>query len=261
MKRLFVLLFGSIVCLPLLWAQDVIVTSGANRINATVIEVGEKEISYRLYGVPDSRLFTIPKEDVVTILMEDGKVLVFGNPCVQPEISPILEAHPILPGAITKQDGAYYLNTVGASTKMSEDAYLRFIAHNCPEAWQSYQKADNLWSLGWRFFGSGVAGLVLGAPVWGVGVYLENRSMSDQPQAYYGIGMRYAGIILMAAGSALTVASIPMLSVGQHRRKNSHEVYNACYLEQQCPSVQQETPQVSLNVQVSGDGVGVALRF
>ena len=107
MKRLFVLLFGSLVCLPLLRAQDVIVTSGANRINATVIEVGEKEISYRLYGVQDSRLFTIQKEDVVTILMEDGKVLVFGNPCVQPEISPILEAHPILPGAITKQDGAY----------------------------------------------------------------------------------------------------------------------------------------------------------
>ena len=84
--------------------------------------------------------------------------------------------------------------------------------------------------------------------------------MADQPQAYYGIGMEYAGIILMAAGGALTVASIPMLSVGQHRRKNSHEVYNACYLEQQHISAPQE-PQVSLNLQVSSNGLGMALRF
>ena len=45
MKRLFVLLVGCLLCLPLLRAQDVIITTGANRINATVIEVGEKEIS------------------------------------------------------------------------------------------------------------------------------------------------------------------------------------------------------------------------
>ena len=261
MKRLFVLLVGCLLSLPLLRAQDVIITTGANRINATVIEVGEKEISYRLYDVQDSRLFTIPKEDVVTILLENGKVLVFGNPCVQPETDPILEAHPILPGAITKQDGDYFLNASGVTTKLSEDAYLRFIAHNCPEAWQSYQKADHLWSLGWRFFGSGMAGLVLGAPVWGAGVVLESKANSNQPQFYYGTGMRYAGIILMAAGGALTVASIPMLSVGQHRRKNSHEVYNACYLEQQHISAPKEVSQVSLNVQVSGDGVGVAVRF
>ena len=261
MKRLFVLLAGCLLSLPLLWAQDVIVTTGANRINATVIEVGEKEISYKLSDVPDSRLFTISKEEVVTILMENGKVLVFGNPCVQPDTDPVLEAHPILPGAITKQDGDYFLNAAGTTTKLSEDAYLRFIAHNCPEAWQSYQKADHLWSLGWRFFGSGMAGLVLGAPVWGVGIYLENKSMADQPKAYYGIGMEYAGIILMAAGSALTVASIPMLSVGQHRRKNSHEVYNACYLEQQHIATPHADSQVSLNFQVSGNGVGVALHF
>ena len=73
--------------------------------------------------------------------------------------------------------------------------------------------------------------------------------------------MEYAGIILMAAGSALTVASIPMLSVGQHRRKNSHEVYNACYLEQQHLSAPQADSQVSLNLQVSSNGLGMALRF
>ena len=261
MNRLFVLLVVCLLSLPLLRAQDVIITTGANRINATVIEVGEKEISYKLSDVPDSRLFTIPKEDVVTILMENGKVLVFGNPCVQPDTDPVLEAHPILPGAITKQDGNYFLNAAGTTTKLSEDAYLRFIAHNCPEAWQSYQKADHLWSLGRRFLGSGMAGLVLGAPVWGAGIILQTKSMADQPQAYYGIGMEYAGIILMAAGSALTVASIPMLSVGQHRRKNSHEVYNACYLEQQHHTFPQADSQVSLNVQLSGNGVGVALHF
>ncbi|MGN0236409.1 MAG: hypothetical protein ACI4BD_08945 [Paludibacteraceae bacterium] len=261
MKRLFVLLFGCLLCLPLLRAQDVIVTSGANRINATVIEVGEKEISYKLYGVQDSRLFTISKEDVVTILLENGKVLVFGNPCVSPDNDPILEAHPILPGTITKQDGDYFLNAAGVTTKLSEDAYLRFIAHNCPEAWQSYQKADHLWSLGWRFFGSGMAGLVLGAPVWGVGIVLQNKSNSNQPQFYYGTGMYYAGIILMAAGAALTVASIPMLSVGQHRRQNSHEVYNACYLEQQHIAVPKPEQPLSLNLQLSADGIGLALRF
>ena len=64
MKRLFVLLVGCLLCLPLLRAQDVIITTGANRINATVIEVGEKEISYRLYDVQDSRLFTDRKSVV-----------------------------------------------------------------------------------------------------------------------------------------------------------------------------------------------------
>lgn len=241
-------------------AQDVIVTAQANRINAVVIEIGDTEISYKMFDNQEGRLFTIPKEDVLTVLMQNGKVLVFGKPQVASEHTRIAEVYPALPGAITKKAGIYYLNTENGIDKLSEDAYLRFIAQNCPEAWMAYQKADHLWSLGWRFFGSGMAGIVLGLPVWGAGVALQNKANANDPSAYYGRGMQYAGIILGAAGAALTVASIPMLSVGQHRRQNAYEVYNACYLEQH-HSATDNGGKVSLDFRVSTDGAGIALRF
>ena len=260
MKRIFFLLSTLLLGIGALSAQDVIVTSAANRINAVIIEIGETDISYKLFDNQEGRLYTISKDDVVTVLMSNGKVLVFGKPADTVEEAHIAQRYLVLPGAITKKDGIYYLNMVGCVDKMSEDAYLRFIAQNCPEAWNAYQKADHLWSLGWRFFGSGVAGLALGLPVWGAGVALENKAAANEPNAYYGRGMKYTGIIMAAAGAALTVVSIPMLSVGQHRRQHAYEVYNACYLEQHHTMPATE-PNISLDFRMSPTGGGIALRF
>lgn len=271
LRRLFV--FVSVLCFALLsYSQDIIVTTRATRIQAHVIEVGEHDVAYRMFGVKDSRLYTIPLSDVVTIVFENGKVLLLqsqnrdstSHSSSQPSPSLLAQTCPPLPGAITKHDNAYFLNTQEGTIRMSEDAYLRFIAHNSPETWQYYQKADHLWSLGWRFFGSGLAGLVLGAPVWGTGVYLETTAQSHQPEAYYGKGMSFAGIILMSAGAALTITSIPMLAVGQHRRKHSHEVYNACYLDQQSLSSLSSLsthPSPTFSVRTTPCSLGCAIHF
>ena len=145
---------------------------------------------------------------------------------------------------------------------MSEEAYLKFIENNCPEAWQSYQRGNHLTMLGWRFFGSGLCLEAVGIPLFFVGLKMKSDAQAKDPKSYYGLGMETAGIIMMAGGGVCEVASIPLLSVGSKKRHKSYEVYNNCYYLQH--PVKEETgiaAPVSLNLQANTNGFGLALKF
>ncbi len=263
MKRLF-------SCLVLLlamctaWGQDIIVTTDAKRINARIVEINTQEVAYRTYPDTEGAIEHIALTNIVSILFEDGRVSVFKNDLTDPALYDRVARQPLLPGLITKQDKFYYLNEDNQVTRMSEEAYLRFIENNCPEAWQSYQRGDHLSRLGWRFFGSGLALVTVGIPITVAGVHMQNKAQSTDPKSYYGFGMEVAGIIMMAGGTGCTIASIPLLAVGAKKKNRTYEVYNDCYNLQHTVNTisdPQAAPTLSLNLQASTNGVGIALQF
>ena len=262
MKRLFFLIVCAASALAVS-AQDIIVTTDAERIHAKIIEVSSYDILYRQADETDGPTFRLPLSNIVSILFEDGRVSVFNNDLTDPALYDKVVRQPLLPGMITKQKHIYFLNEDTQVTQMTEEAYLKFIENNCPEAWQSYQRGQKLWSLGWRFFGSGLCLEAVGIPVYIVGLKMQRHHDASDPNSYYGVGMSTAGIIMMAGGAVCTVASIPLLSVGSKKRNHTHEVYNNCYLLQHPAkeSMADDIKPLSLHLQANTNGLGLALHF
>lgn len=249
------------------WGQDIIVTTDAKRINARIVEITEQEVAYRSYPDTEGAIEHIALKNIVSILFENGRVSVFKNDLTDPSLYDRVARQPLLPGLITKQEKekCYYLNENNQVTRMSEEAYLRFIENNCPEAWQTYQRGEHQYRIGWRFFGSGLTLIAVGVPITVVGFYMKNKAESaGHPEYYYGTGMQAAGFIMMAGGAGCTIASIPLLSTGAKKMHRTHEVYNDCYkLQHTVNTVSDATtaPALSLNLQASTNGIGLALQF
>jgi len=70
-KALFALLCCTLFACPA-FSQDIITRTDSVRIEATVVEVGNEQIRYRLYGKPDSAVYTISTLDVTSVAYEDG---------------------------------------------------------------------------------------------------------------------------------------------------------------------------------------------
>lgn len=58
-------------------AQDVIITRDSKKIEARVLEVNEETIRYKKYSNPDGPEYVHPKNDIITIVYENGRVEVF----------------------------------------------------------------------------------------------------------------------------------------------------------------------------------------
>lgn len=72
-----------------LFAQDIIVTKDAKKIDAKILEVSKTEIKYKESDNLEGPLFILPVEDIVTIIYANGKVVLYnqqdkrGNPISQ----------------------------------------------------------------------------------------------------------------------------------------------------------------------------------
>ena len=61
------------------FAQDVIITKDSRRINAKVTEVNLDNVKYKIFDNQDGPTFTIMKNDIVSILYQDGNVEVIES--------------------------------------------------------------------------------------------------------------------------------------------------------------------------------------
>ena len=265
-----------VVCALCTWmamAQDIIVTKDAKRIEAKIQEVSSTEIKYKKFTYQDGPVFVLSIADVNSILFENGDVQVYNEQPAQTQPAPAEKATPQpvqsqpVPTAVEKEDegkavanvmekhGDFYMLKQGnTTTRMDKQAYLRFIQNNCPEAWQRYLQGNKLWKAGWGLLGAGIGvEMLIGVPLFCVG-YADLYT-----DAYYGgyysnsaYAKMAAGTAFITIGSLMEAGSIPLLIVGGIRRNNTHEVYNAGCAK---PNT------VSLNLQSSANGIGLALKF
>lgn len=268
------------LCALVTMAQDIIVTKDAKRIEAKIQEISSTEIKYKKFTYQDGPLFVLSVAEVNTILFENGDVQVFHEQPTPVQSTPVQTATPqptlsqpaqtavgkdgegnAMVSMIEKQGDFYVLKQGNTSTPMDKAAYLRFIQNNCPAAWQRYQQGTKLWKEGWWLLGAGIGvEMLIGVPLLCAGysqLYNDVYPIYDDVY-HYGIynspfnAMFWSGAAFIAIGSLMEAGSIPLLIVGGIRRNNTHEIYNV--------SCKEQNP-VSLNLQSSSAGIGLALRF
>ena len=265
MKRILLSLLLAVVFLPL-WAGDIIVTTSSERIDAKIVEVSETEIKYKRQDNLNGPTFVLSTSKIATIIYANGSVQAFEQKKQQPTTTTygggaINTSHnsDYRPGMIEKKGDYYWLG----DTRMDEEQYFAYIQKNCEAAWDSYNKGCRLWRAGWGLFGAG-AGLlsagIITAACSSIGVYTytynvnTGKTLSSNYDTYFNQDVWTAGVVFCAVGSASMAGSVPLLVIGGIKRNNSHEVYN----EECAPK---NTASISLNLQASQNGLGLALKF
>ena len=275
MKRILLTLLCAAVLAPI-WAQDIIITTASERIDAQILEVSKNEIKYKRMDNLEGPTFVIATSELASIIYKNGNVQTFQQEEQKPQPTTyqptgqgtvtLLEgdrAPAYQPGVtIRKDDDDYYWL---GNLRMQEEVYYEYIKNNCQEAWDSYQTGRKLFRTGWGLFGGGTALFIAGIALasagnWGVytvtytynkstgQVYNSTSSWSREKEDCF-----TAGAVLLSFGSAALSASVPLLIIGSIKKNNSHEVYNESCAKQQAP--------LSLNFQMGTNGVGLALKF
>ena len=114
-----------------------------------------------------------------------------------------------------------------------------FLRNNNPNVYKQYMKGQSTINAGWGVAGAGVAVVATS----GIMFYFDSYLRIDE--------FIYIGV--MSAGAAITLTSIPILCVGHKRQKNAINMFNQQNSRQQAP--------ITLNLQASQNGIGLALNF
>ena len=130
--------------------------------------------------------------------------------------------------------------------QMDEKAFQKFLQSNNRSAYMTYMKGQKLKTAGWWVFGSGATLLTLGSAMF---VFAEFGPV-DEWSYFPLIDASYA---MLSIGATATIVSIPLFGIGaRHRNKTAIDVFNEQNSTQS---------QLTLNVQASQNGIGLALNF
>ena len=116
--------------------------------------------------------------------------------------------------------------------QMDEKAFCNFLRRNSPEAYRTFVNGEKLITAGWWTFG-------IGATLTALGVAL----IYPIPDI--------ALVGLLPASGAMLIPSVILLSIGNRRCHQSFDMINE----------QSNQPKLSLNLQASQNGIGLALNF
>lgn len=119
--------------------------------------------------------------------------------------------------------------------QMDEKAFRTFLRRNSPEAYKKYANGEKLITAGWWTFGIGAAFVV------GGGIMFASQ------EDWGTLGL----VAMMPAGGLMVITSIPLLGVGYKRCHQSFDMINE----------QSNQPKLSLNLQATQNGIGLALNF
>ena len=129
--------------------------------------------------------------------------------------------------------------------QMDRKALEIFLQENGPTTYKKYLQSQKLIKGGWVVMGLSSIFILPNAiviPKW-----------DRTPGGEKARKLRNYWESTLCIGGTFIAASIPILSVGYHRRNNAYKMYN---LEQKM-----QQPQLSLGMQASENGIGLALQF
>jgi hypothetical protein len=122
--------------------------------------------------------------------------------------------------------------------QMDEQAFQRFLYKNNSRAYVDYTKSRKLIPAGWWLLGGGI---VLAIPL-GVGLGIWDQNM-----------LFLCGVPCWTIGGAAVLSSIPVLCVGYSKKNSALSAVNN--------SLDKSEFALSLNLQASQNGIGLALNF
>lgn len=145
--------------------------------------------------------------------------------------------------------------------QMDERAFREFLYKNHSRAYADYMKSRRLIGAGWGTFSAGLVSLL----AIGTGLFVGGLDSYYYYDYEYGYGwwendysLVYTGVAFMSIGAAAIASSIPILGVGYAKKKRAYDLRNYSYTANNSMPTQ---PTVSLSLQSSQNGIGLALNF
>lgn len=128
--------------------------------------------------------------------------------------------------------------------QISKKEMQTFLRNNNPNVYIQYMKGQSTIKAGWGVAGAGAALVATGGIMYILDSYSKGLDIRNGELIYIGV---------MSGGAAITLTSIPILCVGHKQQKNAINKFNQQNSRQQAP--------ITLNLQASQDGIGLALNF
>jgi cytochrome c biogenesis factor len=227
-------LFFAVFCIGMAstFAQDIITLKNGDDIRALVQEVGEVDVKYKKFDNPNGPNYTLRKSEISMIKYANGSKDVFAD-----------NATPR-----TSQPSVYQQQ---APISFAEFSRLR----NNNYALEAFLKKND--AALYRQFDDGVSFSKVGGTLMGFGIPVAGISAIVLYNNYEK-GTKYKNYVsfhLVAIGSSLIITSIPLLVVGGGLKRSAANGYEEKYF------YNRTSYQPSLNFQITGDGVGLALKF
>ena len=211
------------------FAQDIIVTTDARKIEAKIMEVSETEVKYKEIDNLDGPTFIISTNNISSIIYANGKVSLYQQSSTEGKIQEDMGSGP---SYITRLGDTYtYRGYV-----MKGDAYANFLRNNCLEAYEMYHKGHVISYAGVLFLSVGL-GLEIGTLIGGAFA-----------GGYFNMPIIYCGLGCLAV-------SIPLVIIGYNKMHQSVDIFN-----QEC-ALKTNRAQTFWSINTGRQGVGLAFNF
>ena len=225
MKRLLFICAYALLTLGA-YAQDIIITTDARKIEAQILEVSKTEIKYKEMANLNGPTFVLETKDISSIIYSNGQVKQYHFE--QNSSATTTTTSASTNGRIYRDNGQYLRNETYISSKEVE----RILQQESPAAYKEWKKASGLLVGGGVCIGIG-GGMVLG----GLFTLISQNYTAC-------IGIECGAIFPLGIGLGLTIGS------SAHYNK-AIDIYNSKY----------DHAAVQLRWHVAPNEVGLAIAF
>ena len=232
-KHLFITLLLALCGLTVA-AQDIIITTGSERIEAQITEVSDEAVRYKKANNPNGPTFVIKMENIATIIYQNGDVQAIDHNANPSSSQNGYNTQANMPASIapSTQNGSMVVVPQVAGMEAAYDVNGNLYTYPNFQTWlkmnseweRRYKNASAMANVGGGFVGGGL-GLMLGSLFW-----LSSKSMP----------------YTVMAGALLATAGTPLMIVGLVKSNNIERYYRKQY---------------NLSLQAGPNGVGLALNF
>jgi len=199
------------------FAQDVIVTKDARKINAKVTEVNVSDIKYKNFDNLEGPTYTLLKSDVASILYQNGQVETFemesSKPATATSISP------------TSPQTSSLIQIVKTENLLAD------MKNYNPALYSQYMSGKKMLKGGWFLASSGVVFNVGGILLY-TNRYSDRWNVKEQKydkDAFYHKGAVSGGIALISVGGLCLSASVPVLIIGGTKKNRAISNFSRQY--------------------------------
>ena len=278
----FVLFFISIASAV---AQDIITLKNGTDIKALVKEIDDGIVKYKKFDNPDGPNYTLKSSDIYIIKYSNGNVDVFSNdgklistPATQPnakgrvqqeqqpeeqqEEQPVVHKQDRFEPIYTPKPNvkSRYQNRPSDTTdyaaftrlRNNDNAMEEFLKANDAALYRQFHTGASLRQSGKTFLGLGLVLTGVGVGLFVVGAVQIN----DNPDFGSGFNLALVGATCFSVGQVFTIVSIPLSAVGGGLKRRAANGYEEKYFNRS-----KTYSRTSLNLTLTGNGVGFALRF
>ena len=249
MKKIITLLVF-VVCITMLYAQDIIITKDSKRIEAKIIEVTPTTVKYKKWSYQDGPDILEAKSNIAAIMWGNGEVEAFSVEEVVLTTKEEDKQEVVVKEESNMEKMAFsvlvkdlpYISKVGNTYKTSDGNYLSgkeleyYLEKNCRGAYDVWVSGVLTRTAGWTLFGCGLCLDLISAISYGVmGGYTPTS------------------LACSITGGLCEIACIPTLIVGYAKKNKAINYYNSYCTKQ--------NTSVTLNFGVASNQIGFVLSF